>query len=78
MVTPFFANKGFHLKLEVSLESVLSEAAHQVAMYFKELHQYLHNQISCALSSMRSTQPGDTSKFLHFKIKTPFGWTHGT
>src|SRR5882724_1196064 len=30
MVTPFFANKGFHPKLRVSLESVVSDAAHQV------------------------------------------------
>jgi len=31
MVTPFFANKGFHPKLEVSLASVVSDAAHSVA-----------------------------------------------
>ena len=49
MVTPFFANKGFHPKLEVSLKSVVLEAPHQVATDLKELHQYLHNQISCAL-----------------------------
>ena len=49
MVTPFFANKGFHPKLEVSLESVVSETAHQVATDLKELHQYLHDQISCAI-----------------------------
>ena len=50
MVTPFFANKGFHPKLEVSLKSVALEAAHQVATDLKELHQYLHNQISHALN----------------------------
>jgi len=49
MVTPFFANKGFHPKLEVSIEPVVSEAAHQVATDLKELHLYLRNQISCAL-----------------------------
>jgi len=49
MVTPFFANKGFHPKLEVSLESVVSDSAHQVATDLKELHQYLHDQISCAI-----------------------------
>jgi len=49
MVTPFFANKGFHPKLEVSLEPVVSEAAHQVATDLKELHLYLRDQISCAL-----------------------------
>jgi len=47
MVTPSFANKGFHPKLEVSLKSVVSDAAHQVATDLKELHQYLCDQISC-------------------------------
>src|SRR5467141_680408 len=49
MVTPFFANKGFHPKLEVSLESVVSDAAHSVASDLKELHQYLCDQIAHAL-----------------------------
>jgi len=49
MLAPFFANKGFHPKLEVSLKPVVSEAAHQVATDLKELHQYLHDQISHAL-----------------------------
>src|SRR5882724_4683209 len=49
MVTPFFANKGFHPKLEVSLKCVVSDAAHQVATDLKELHLYLHDQISHAL-----------------------------
>jgi len=49
IVTPFFANKDFHPKLEVSLKSVVSNAAHQVATDLKELHLYLCNQISHAL-----------------------------
>ena len=49
MVTPFFANKGFHPKLEVSLEPVVSDTAHQVATDLKELHLYLRDQISHAL-----------------------------
>jgi len=40
-VTPFFANKGFHPKLKVSLESVPSESVHELAVDLKELHQYL-------------------------------------
>jgi len=47
MVTPFFANKGFHPKLKVL------EAAHQVATDLKDLHQYLHDQISCALKQYK-------------------------
>ena len=49
MVTPFFTNKGFHPKLEVSLEPVVLEAAHQVTSDLKELHMYLCDQVSCAL-----------------------------
>ena len=44
-VTPFFTNKGFHLKLEVSLESVPSESAHEMATDMKDLHQYLCDQL---------------------------------
>src|SRR5882724_7589539 len=49
MVTPFFTNKGFHLKLKVSLESVVSDTSHQVATNLKELHLYLCDQVSHAL-----------------------------
>ena len=49
MVTPFFANKGFHPKLEVSLKPVVSDTAHQVATDLKELDQYLRDQVSCAI-----------------------------
>src|SRR5882672_5304669 len=49
MVTPFFANKGFHPKLEYSLVSVVSDAAHSVASDLKKLHQYLHDQIAHTL-----------------------------
>src|SRR5882672_7675714 len=53
MVTPFFANKGFHPKLEVSLASVVSDAVHSIASDLKELHQYLHDQISNTLKQYK-------------------------
>src|SRR5882724_2277276 len=53
MVTPFFANKGFHRKLEVSLEPVVSDTAQKVATDLKELHLYLHGQVSCALKQYK-------------------------
>src|SRR5882724_7121585 len=49
MVTPFFANKGFHPKLEVSLEPVVSATAHQFATDLNELHRYLRDQVSRAV-----------------------------
>ena len=48
-VTLFFANKEFHLKLEVSLESVPSESAHEMATDMKDLHQYLHDQLQLTI-----------------------------
>src|SRR5882724_3396941 len=35
--------------LKVSIETVVSEAAHLVAIDLQGLHQYLYNQMSCAL-----------------------------
>jgi hypothetical protein len=40
-VTPFFANKGFHPKLEVSLTSVASEDAYHQLVDLQKLHEYL-------------------------------------
>ena len=48
-VTPFFANKGFHQKLEVSLESVPLESAHEMATDMKDLHQYLCDQLQLTI-----------------------------
>jgi len=46
--TPFFANKGFHPKLEVFSRTCCVDTAHQVATDLKELHRYLHRpSISC-------------------------------
>ena len=48
-VTLFVANNGFHLKLKVSLESVLSESAHEMATDMKDLHQYLRDQLQLTI-----------------------------
>jgi len=50
---PFLAIKGFHPKMIVSLKSVVLEAAHQVTTDLKELHLYLHDQISHALKQYK-------------------------
>ena len=52
-VTPFFANKGFHLKVKVSLESVPSESAHEMATNMKELYQYLHDQLQLTIKQYK-------------------------
>src|SRR5882724_4117894 len=53
-VTPFFANKGFHPKLEISLKTVVLDSAHQVTTELKDLHQYLCNQISHTLKQYKA------------------------
>jgi len=44
-------NRSWHFlpKLKVSLETVVSDSAHQVTTDLKELHQYLHNKSSHAI-----------------------------
>src|SRR5882672_10806313 len=68
MVTPFFANKGFHPKLEVSLESVVSDAAHSIASDLKELHQYLHDQIARTLKQYEAHSASRQLPILPFQV----------
>ena len=49
-LTPFFANKGIHPKLEVSLTSVASEDAYRQTVDLKELHQFLRDRIKHTIS----------------------------
>src|SRR5271168_5224223 len=44
-VSPFFANKGYHPKLEIGVENVSSYTAQQVAEDLGSLHEYLKEQI---------------------------------
>jgi RNase H-like domain found in reverse transcriptase/Reverse transcriptase (RNA-dependent DNA polymerase)/Integrase zinc binding domain/Integrase core domain/Chromo (CHRromatin Organisation MOdifier) domain len=53
-VTPFFANKGLHPKLEISLESVPSEVAYQAASDMQELHDYLRDQIRITIGQYQA------------------------
>ena len=53
-VMPFFANKGLHSKLEVSLTSVALEDAYQQSADLKDLHQYLRDQIKKSITQYTS------------------------
>src|SRR5467141_2565681 len=68
MVTPFFANKGFHPKLEVSLESFVSDAAHSIASDLKEPHQYLHDQITHVLKQYKVHSASCRLPILPFQV----------
>jgi hypothetical protein len=48
-VSPFFANKGYHPRLEVGVENVTSYAAQQYAEDLDTLHNYLQEQIRVAM-----------------------------
>jgi hypothetical protein len=47
-VSPFFANKGFHPKLEIGIDNVSSYAAQQFTDDLRSLHEYLKEQIRIA------------------------------
>jgi hypothetical protein len=44
-VTPFFANKGYNPKLDISMDSVPSSAAAQIATDLSELHTFLRERL---------------------------------
>ena len=67
MVTPFFANKGFHPKLEVSLKSVVSDTAHQVTTDLKNCISTSMIKSLMPSGSMRSMWPPDASQSHHSK-----------
>jgi len=69
MVTPFFTNKGFHPKLEVSLEPVVLDTAHQVAADLKELHLYLRDQVSHALKQYEVHSTSQHLPIPPFKVR---------
>ena len=75
MVTPFFANKGFHPKLEVSLEPVVSHASHQAATDLKELHLYLCYQIAHSLKQYEVHSVLQCIVPLHLWTDMSHSWT---
>ena len=68
-VTPFFANKGFHPKIKVSLKPVVSDAAHQVATDLTELHLYLHDQIFYTLKKYKVHSTSQHLPIPPFKVR---------
>ena len=48
-VSPFFANKGYHLNITVHPEHDLSSAwAREYTVNLESLHQYLHEEMAAA------------------------------
>ena len=47
-VSPFFANKGYHPRLTISLEGIPAHKAHMVVTDLKMLHQHLRDQLKVA------------------------------
>lgn len=48
-ITPFFANKGYHLNITVHPEYQLtSNTACDFVVFLDKLHMILHNEIACA------------------------------
>ncbi|KAG5333584.1 hypothetical protein C0989_005389 [Termitomyces sp. Mn162] len=47
-VSPFYANKGYNLRLTLSLKDIPSHATHKVAEDLRSLHQFLWDEINTA------------------------------
>ena len=65
-VSPFFANKGYHPRLEIGVDQVSSYAAQQIAEDLAALHEYLKEQIRIAInqySAATSSRRTDPPKF---------------
>jgi hypothetical protein len=45
-MTPFFANKGYHPKLDISIEAVPSESAHTLIADIEDLHKHLRAELA--------------------------------
>jgi len=73
--SPPSRQQGLSPKLEVSLESVVSDAAHSVASDLKELHQYFATRLLTPSNSTRSTQLPVDSQSCYFGLVTLCGWT---
>jgi aromatic ring hydroxylase len=48
-VSPFFANKGYHLRIDIKREATSSQMAEQYAKDLGELHAYLREQVKIAI-----------------------------
>lgn len=71
-ISPFFANKGFHPKLTLSLKNVPSHNAHLKVQDMKSLNQFLKDQISKANQSYEMA----TNK--HRRTENKNEWKEGT
>jgi hypothetical protein len=69
-VSPFFANKGYHPRLTISLDGIPAHEAHMVATDLKTLHQHLRDQLKVANEAY--------SRFADRKREVTPDWKEGT
>jgi hypothetical protein len=67
-VTPFFANKGFHPTLELSLDSVPSAEAHSMVADLKELRIYLQEQLKITIAQYEAATIDRRKKIPPFSV----------
>ena len=68
-VTPFFVNKEFHPKLEVSLTSVTSEDAYHQSADLRDLHQYLCDHIKKSITQYTSAATNHHIPIPDFQVR---------
>ena len=68
-VSPFFANKGYHLNITVHPERNLSSArAREYAVDLESLHQYLHEEMAAAQKRYQGPADARRSPAPDFKV----------
>ena len=68
-VSPFFANKGYHLNITVHPERDLSSAqAREYAVDLESLHQYLHEEMAAAQKRYQGPADARRSPTPDFKV----------
>ena len=78
MVTPFFVNKGFHPKLEVSLKLVGQRLLTKLLQISRSSICIFATRYLALSNNMRSTPRCDAFRSPHSKLGTWSGWTHRT
>ena len=58
-MSPFFANKGYHLSIEVNVEQMSSSEAVQMAEELRDLHAHLRKQLRITLTAYEQATDND-------------------
>ena len=67
-VSPFFANKGYHLSIKVNVEQVSSCKAAQMAEELSDLHAHLREQLRITITAYEQATDNDRLAIPPFRV----------